>query len=560
MSKSLILFMIFLALSLQASSQFIPEHISNEAIYSFLDELASEKIISINSVVKPYSKAFIATKLTEALISKDSLSKRQFKELEFYLKSHRPDLPEPDTLKWQERLNIFKKKPHLATSVNPFALVYKDKLFTFSLRPIYGVDYKTNANGSVTHTWGGIDAYGTVADHWGIYASLRDNHEDQLLALPEYFTQQTGGAYKVNEGGRMGGDYSEMRGGITYAWKWGDVGLVKDHLEWGTNYNGSNIFSGRTPSFAHIRLHLHPAKWIDFNYIHGWLVSEVVDSVNSYYDNGQYRASYKPKFLAANMITITPFKNFNFSIGNSIIYADMGGVHPAYLIPLAFYKSMDHTLNHNISNQNSQMYFNISSRQIKHLHMFFSIFVDEFSVTRLSQKESHNFISWKGGLNLSNFPIKNSAFTAEFTQTTPITFKHYIPVTTFESNKFNLGHYLRDNSREIYIALSYKPISRLHTQFSYTFAQHANEYVYTLRPDIADLPMLEDMTWESALIGFNANYQFINNGYLFFGFQSGNVRGFDVDDHSAQYYLDKFTAPFYHGKTNTFSIGFNIGF
>ncbi len=27
-----------------------------------------------------------------------------------------------------------------------------------------------------------------------------------------------------------------------------DLGIVKDHLVWGDNYNGSNILSGRTPS------------------------------------------------------------------------------------------------------------------------------------------------------------------------------------------------------------------------------------------------------------------------------------------------------------------------
>jgi len=39
----------------------------NNPVYELLDELASLKIITINSVVKPYSRVFIANKLLEAI-------------------------------------------------------------------------------------------------------------------------------------------------------------------------------------------------------------------------------------------------------------------------------------------------------------------------------------------------------------------------------------------------------------------------------------------------------------------------------------------------------------
>lgn len=548
-----------LVMSLRAFSQFVPEHISNSDIYLFIDELASEGIISVNSAIKPYSKAYIGQKLQEAEQKRTALNKRQSGELTFYEKTYRPERTEPDTLRWREPLNIFKKQQHLATSLNPTGIIYKDQLFTFVASPIYGFDYRTNENGNVYHTFGGLEAHASIGK-LVLYGSLRDNHESELMARPGYFTQETGGAFKENNGGRKGGDYSEMRGGITYEWKWGDVGLVKDHFVWGDNNHGSNIFSGRTPSFAHIRLHLHPAKWIDFNYIHGWLVSEVTDSSRSYYNNGQYKAVMKQKYIAANMLTIIPFKNLYISLGNSIVYSDMGGVHPAYLIPMAFYKSMDHTLTHGVDNQNSQMFFTISSRQIKHLHLYLSSFIDEFSVTRLKNKTSHNFISWKGGFDLSNFPIRNIRLAAEFTQTTPITYKHDIPAVTFESNQYNLGHYLRDNSREIYVALSYKPIARLSLTGEYTFAEHGNEYAYIRVPEIADRPMLTDITWKSTALEFMASFQLLNNTGIWISYENRSVTGADVDGLSSQQYLDMFTPAFYQGNTHTISFGFHLGF
>jgi hypothetical protein len=559
MRKSIV-FLCFLMVTVNAYSQFIPEHISNTALYSFLDELATDGIITINTSVKPYSKSFIAEKLWEADRKKGSLSRRQMRELSFYSRVYRIERPVPDTMQWLEKAKIFRKWPDLSASFIPFGLVYKDSLFTFAARPIYGIIYRKNENGDVNHTFGGIEAYSTIAGHWGIYASLRDNHETELLADTGYFSLNQGGAYKRNNGGRIGGDYSEMRAGITYAWKWGDVGLLKDHFVWGDNYHGSNIFSGRTPSFAHIRLHLHPAKWIDFNYVHGWLVSEVVDSSRSYYNNNVYKQVFKQKFLAANLLTIIPIKKLYISLGNSIVYSDLGGIHAAYLIPFAFYKSIDHTLNNGIENQNSQMFFNISSRQIRHLHLFTSVFIDEFSVKRLKSKEAHNFISWKGGISLSNFPVKDLSVTAEFTQTTPITYKHDILAVTFESNQYNLGHYLGDNSREIYVAATYKPLKCLSAEFSYTFAEHGDEYAYIRNSEIANKPMLDHITWISTTYGLKTCYQFFDNCYLFFEYDLGKVEGGNVAGKTAQEYLDMFSPPFYQGNTNTVSFGFNLGF
>ena len=142
--------------------------------------------------------------------------------------------------------------------------------------------------------------------------------------------------------------------------------LVKDHMVWGDNYHGSNILSGHQPSFTMLKLHLQPVRWFDFNYIHGWFVSDVVDSSRSYVNGQSLRKVYRQKYIAANMF-IYPGRKFQFSIGNSIIYSDQD-VQPAYLVPFSFYKTVDHAQTSTGSNflgQNSQLFFNISSRNLK---------------------------------------------------------------------------------------------------------------------------------------------------------------------------------------------------
>jgi hypothetical protein len=549
--------LLLLLIGLSASSQVVYENVKRTNIYDFLDELANEKLISINSVVKPYSRMFIAEKLQEAYEQKDQLSKRQKEEIEFYMKDYRLELVY--NTKGMKPLNIFPKKDHLATSLNPIAVTYRDSMVGFSLRPIYGVEYFINSNESAFHRYGGAEMYLYVGKNFGGYGSLTDNHENVLLTSPTYFNQRTGAPVKGSTKG--GFDYSETRGGIMASWGWGAIGFVKDQAQWGSNYYGSNILSGRTPSYGQLKIELKPAKWFEFNYIHGWLVSDIVDSNLSYWDGDTYREVMHSKYIAANMFTFIPWKHLNLSFGNSIIYSDIG-VQAAYLVPFLFYKSVDHTLNstNNYAGQNAQMYFDISSRNIKHLHLFFSLFVDEFSINRVTKSEVHNFLGYKGGGRLSNWPVKDLILTAEVTYTLPMVYQHRISTTTFESNLYNLGHYMRDNSMDLFFALTYKPIRGLRVDLSYNYAVHGNHYVYGEYTPVDGAPIMEDKSWQKSIIGLKGKYEFLNNAYVFVGVFFGNIEGYDLDGITAEEYLTLFTPEMYWGNTTTFNVGFNVGF
>ncbi|MBN2520162.1 MAG: hypothetical protein JXB17_06640, partial [Bacteroidales bacterium] len=460
------------------------------------------------------------------------------------------------------KLNIFNKSSNFVTSLNPFGFFYKDSLFSISVKPIWGINFWMNDSGNVTHTWGGAELKAGVGKHVGFYASLRDNHINKVLAEPGYYTQLKGGAYQHNKNAIIGADFNEMIGGIILSWNWGEIGLVKDNIIWGDNYNGANILSGRTPSFPMIKFHINPAKWFDFNYFHGWLVSEVIDSSRLYVaSDGKYRKTYINKYMAGNMFTLSPFKGVNISLGNSIIYSDMD-LNPAYLIPFMFYKSIDHTLNHSIDNQNSQLFGNISLRAIKHFHIYSSLFIDELNFSRIFNDTLHNFYSFKIGSRLSNWPIRNISITGEFTRTSPLTFQHRLETLSFESNQFNLGHYLTDNSQELFAQIRIKPFKKTNLSVSYLMAKHGNIYEYRLITgrDVTANPVLKDITWENESITFKCSYEFLNNSYLRIEYYISNIQGHDVDGKSAEYYLDLFTPEYLQGKQNTLLVGFNFGF
>jgi len=566
--KKTILSILFCFGFISLSAQDIPEHISYTRIYDYLDELATDNIIELNSVAKPYARTFIAEKLLQAQSKKDKLNKRQCDELRFFLNEY---ALEQDKLP-STNLTISRNE-NLTFAGIQTGLSYRDSLFRVKITPLLGMHITRNSNGSITKRWYGAEFQAMFGEHLSVYGSLRDISVDgQLLARPGYLNDFPGYEYKESA---SGGDFSDSRGGIKYAWKWGSIGLVKDNVMWGDNYHGSNILSGRAPSFPMLTLHLKPTKWFEMQYFHGWLVSDIIDSTRYYMDNlGAKHYRMKNKFIAANMFTFTPVEKLNLSIGNSIIYAE-DNVQPGYFIPIAFYKSIDHTLTKglNLENQNSQVFLNFSSRNIKHLHLFTSVYADEISWGRFAPKsEQRNPISYKIGADVSNFPIENLSVIAEFTNTNIINYKHSIPALTWASNGYNLGNYLGDNSREIYLAMRYKPIRGLDLNLSYINAKHGNEYNYVRDGHAVDKiisqPSLGDITWSNKTLTFNAQYEVFSHAYAIVNVAYSNIQGYNVTStpivgevrKTAQGYLDLFTPDFLQGKNTTVTIGFSLGF
>jgi hypothetical protein len=539
MAKHLLFLILLTSVPLLSKGQAVYYHVSNTAVYEFLDELAADTIIQLNSVVKPYSRKFIAEKLNEANTNRGNLNQRERDDLDFYLKDFNKELRTGEN--YPRRRDLF---------------FYKNDLFTISADPILGGQFFFNKNGFAYHRWGGGEFYGYVGSHWGFYANLRDNHESKAFEEPEYLTPRTGGNYKHTKDG--GVDYSEMRGGITYAYKWGTFALIKDHVVWGNNYHGSNILSGKTPSFLTLKFDIQPVEWFEFHYFHGWLVSNVIDSARSYSFNtinGMLnRDIFYKKFMAANLFTIHAWENIACSFGNSIIYSD-NSMNPVYLIPFFFYKSVDQSMNSadrsaNNVGQNSQMFLDISCRKINHLHVFTTVFMDELNTKNMfNKKKQSNFFSYKVGLKVSDLP-PNLFLTLEYTRSNPCTYKHFVPTTTFESNDYTLGHYLKDNSDEFFTSLVWKPIKSLRLELAYCKARRGTDYIYTgVGTSGSGLAFIDSVKWRNETIAFKASYQVINDLFIFAEFYNDSQSG-----------IEDYTPAYFRRKTNTFSIGANFGF
>lgn len=500
-NKTLFLVIFILCLT-ESKSQIIPENIHNSGIYQFLDELANQKVIDLNSLIKPYSRNSIATKLTDANEKKDQLNNRQLRELEQYLKEYNLEL-NAESESYQ--LNFLKKNKTNELSVIPFGYYYHDSRFRASIKPVYGFDFYTNTDSTSYHRWGGGSFQGYIGDNFGFYVSLSDHHYNRNINTPSILTQEQGAILK----GEDYLDYSDIRGGLTWSWKWGSLGLIKDQLMWGEGYHGANILSGKSPAVAMLKFHMKPSKWFEFNYIHARLASDILDSSRSYITtSGGYRKIMREKYYVANMFTLTPYKHLQLSFGNSLVYSDEG-IQIQYLIPFLFFKSVDDTYNSTDNNagHNAQMFASLSCRNLKYFHFYATAFIDELSIRRMRDPaRQSNFVSIKAGMRASNLFKSNLFFTAEYTRTNPLVYQHFIPATTFQTNQYVMGHYLKDNAQELFFSLEYKPFSKLSIGVNYENIKKGTPYIYG-QVDPWGIPFMENIDWETKRVSGTLYYE-----------------------------------------------------
>ena len=553
----------------------LPRHPSYYRLYQLMDELASYGLVDLNSAVKPYGSRWMQQQLVAISTNTSKLQLiplRLRREIVFQLEEFAPEggrLPASKAVLWKNSTN--------SIALWPPEFNYRDEQFQASIRPILGMNLTTNAQGTINQRWFGASFHSYIGKYLAIYGSLRDlSHTgDGLLSRAGYLNSEPGYVYTQLT------DYSDSRGGIILGTERYSISLTRDQISWGDNLNGSNILSGRTPNFPSVNLRLKPVDWFELNYFHGWLVSNLTDSTRYYLDN-QNQKHYRPhnKYMAANFMTFTPLRGLKISAGNAVVYAE-DQLYPGFFIPIAFYKSIDHstTKGLGLENQNSQLFFNISSRNINHLHLFGSVYIDEVQWRRfLPDSPDRNPVSYKLGAQLSNFPFDNLFIGGEYTRSNILNYKHSIPALSWASNSYNLGHYLGDNSRELYLELMYKPIRGLDIKLYFLDALKGNEYDYIRRGifnnqrytviDIISNPSPGDVIWSNQSAGINISYELFRNAYAIVQLTHSNIQGHDAISEvvfgeqrmTAREALDRYTPAILHGKNTTLKMGFSLNF
>jgi len=353
-----------------------------------------------------------------------------------------------------------------------------------------------------------------------------------------YLTTEEGAAWKESA---KGGDYSEMRGGVSFAWNWGSVVLAKDHFQWEMR------ITDRTFSQEGLLLSLFPASDEAGQMVRFYLCYRLAR-----FGSGRFHpflpGSKRNEGIFFQQIPLRCHHDLHplekpeplHRQFRDHLFEKLQSRLPEPIPVLCEFNLFRDSSQKAHYGRNSQLFFNISSRQVKHLHLYASVLIDDLGSKKFSDSTTENCISWKAGFRASNLLNQNLTFTAEYTRTTPHTYSDPVPTLTFESNRYNLGSYLRDNSQEAFISLGYRPVRGLMFNLSWNWAEHGGA---------TDTKTLKTVVWSYDARKVEVTYEFINNAYVSLAYQYLNITGDST-----------LSPPIFQGHQSILSGGINIGF
>lgn len=542
-------FLVFYSLSF---SQVVYEPLGSD-VYTFLSRLSQKGIIELDDQIRPLSRKYIAGKLLSVKQLSEKLTSLETEELNFYLTDFGREL---------DLLNNVKVEKEKISSINKdqfgrYRLFsYRDNIFTINLSPILGAEIGSRDNERLIHIRNGISFYGYLSDNIGFNFRFIDNTEKgNNIDKWRLFTPKTG--FHVRNDETIFGfppdkiEYSEVNTNIGVDWSWGKFSVGKDFMEWGYGESGLLVLSQKAPSFPFIRLDINPVDWLSFNYFHGFLASDVVDSNETYYhETGGERIIYRDKFIASHTLSVKPTKGLTLSLGESIVYADK--FEFSYLFPLMFFRVNDHHLSRQINEagSNSQFFFSVSSRNhLKNTHLYTSLFIDELTITNIFDKEKQrNQFGYSLGASLTDLLFENLTFTLEFTRIFPFVYEHYIQTTTYQNASYNLGHWMGSNGDLIYGSVNYRFLRGLQATLWAQYIRKGdkgNAYLqYQTQPQP---PFLFGLRKNYTYFGGFVKYEILHELFAKFSFQLMKISEQQEDLNYRNSNLNEFYFSIYYG-------------
>ncbi len=151
--RSILLIISIVTLTASTLAQIVYTPLQSD-VYEFLERQSLKNNIKLDDEVKPYSRKYIAEKLTEIESVKNNLNNIEQEEYEFYKQEYAYELNNFDNERW-------------------FLFSYSDSLFSLKFSPIagYGISTIGKANGYTR--WIGFSAFGTYEDWFGASVDIQ---------------------------------------------------------------------------------------------------------------------------------------------------------------------------------------------------------------------------------------------------------------------------------------------------------------------------------------------------------------------------------------------------
>lgn len=503
--------LLFLLVQINAKAQTVFESHHSE-VYPYLYRMAQKGLINFQDIIRPISRMQISNALDSLHSKQAQLSKIEKDELAFYLQEFRPIEGGDD-----DKFQFMKKDPNQ----RPRLLFINNKNFQLNADPFVSFMQVSGSGKQFRRIGNGINFWGQ-SKRFAFQFSYRDFAE-QGRGMDTFRSESPEtGIILLNNTGVNSRTFNVIKTNISYTWKNGNISVGNNHLLWGYGENGRIVLSDRAPIQPYIRFDYSPFKWLQFNYAHTWLNSNIVDSNASYRYNGggaagDFRVQFIPKYMATHSLIFTPLKGLDIAVGESIVYSDKMDI--GFLIPINFFKIYDNNRSvYNINaGSNGQFFGQISSRNhIKNTHLYGSIFIDEIRISSIfNSQKSRNQLGYTLGASVTDAFVHYLTLGGEYTRVNKFVYNNLLPAQNYTQFDYPLGDWMGNNFDRLTLFAKYTPIPRLRT---YLRMQHIRKGgpgtvfdQYNAEPQPR---FLSDFQKTRTDYFFQVSYEWINNLYF----------------------------------------------
>jgi hypothetical protein len=490
---------------------------TTNGVYTYLDQMSMSYPIQWQDLVKPVSRRQIANALHSLQQQSAKLSKAEIAELYFYMQEFgiSNKAQNKNALNNGDTTHFFKKDPQGRWRT----FYYKEKNNTIHLDPIIGGSIGAYKNEMVVERNAGVTMWGSIENKVDYLLSFNDislngagiKNMPSFSAVPKYVN--IGASESVNSK-----NYNELRASVSYRFKNGFVSAGQDRFSYGYGQDAQIVLSQNVPAYPYVKLQYQPFKWLQFNYMHAWLQSNIIDSSASYnYGNntyGGYHQQYQPKYYATHSFNFIIKPGVEINLGESIVYTN--SLNAAYLIPVMYFKSYDNTSNNQniLAGDNGQLFvgFNIR-RWIPKTQLYGQLFIDEIRLSEIFSKQNRNQLGYQLGIKKSGWlPKDHLVMGVEYTRNRPFIYSNINPVLNYTHHGQNLGDWMGNNADRFLLYAQYKLMERMYAKISYEKIRKGgpgttdDQYLKSPQPAFLFNPLFNQKN-----INFEIRYQWLHN-------------------------------------------------
>jgi len=519
-----------------------------DRIYDYFERISLKGVINTNQFLKPFSRKEIADYLKIIIEKKNELNPLEREELDWFITEYGYEM-EKDNSEISPPKKILLGKDEW----DRFRIFsYSDENFRIVAAPSLSITFTSQYGTQKTHRKWGFSTYGHINKNISFQMSFRDNTEfSEKLDMEKRFNDETG-PIRMNVK-QTSFDYSYTNGSFLYSNNWIAIGGVKENINLGSGYRSQLILSSKAPSFPSIYLSVKPVDWLNFYYLHGWLLSRIEDTSKTYVTQipGRDRRIDRDKYFVMHALQIKPWENLSISLGETVIYSDIG-VYWGYLIPFLFFRSIDHMFEGGgggNSGNNGSLFADVNYKY-ENIKFYSTVFIDELSVNKLLEGSSdRNQFGFTFGTAFYDIGIPNLMYRMEYTRILPWVYSNFVQTQTYTNSNYLLGHYIGQNADQLFLQLDYRLLRGLELKLWGEYIRRGGFDEVSKQYTDPGEPFLYGLRRNETNLGFEVSYEYIHDLFVKGFYQYSNVSDEDV----------KRTPAFMLGVNNSFGISLGYG-